>query len=783
MRLLFFLLLISTGCFGQLVNNNVLLQSVARDTVEIPYPFLANSVDTDSIRTEWIDIGADTYVLESDDNFDFSSPTTEYSGTNLSYTLTGLGANVKRYFRLHAETDGLVNSPYAYDSATTFPFTPVAFYEGTGIAREDNRYFDYSGFSAQMDSVLSVINYSGPSLYTPGIKGVFNYNGLNLYSYIYYIHNTVHQPTNSGFVFGDFEINFWMYINGAVTNSACFANSSDAAQYIRFNSLSQIRFARTTGVTLTLDTPLESGKPYFITFQRSGTTFTVIVKDWKGNTETKSGTGPSTSVTFDRIFFSSSKFWMGRLSLMDRVLTSDERTAVENYTKRPVVPAETTTIQNVKGITLNSFTPPYLINTDFANTMVSSFTRDRFLGFGEYEFALTSKKFAAPDYGEDLLYVFKNDNQVSNPISLGVPSTTEDVHNSGGICIWGEYLVHFEQDKHYDDGTENTLVVKIFGKNFNLVGYKEIPLGKGVVTHTGIHLQYHQVNIINDKIYIVAQELAAQASVTSAGRTVLLVSDDGWNFFKKYHIASIDAGEEDFLYHNLLYSEDKLILTIDHLFDSENDFHRASYILVCDDFSDSDIIFRNVADTYSKDITLGTPLTIAELDANYLLGTAISGSPSSTTSVKQSHGLYDPDANEAYVIRFNGNDDGLILCEVDFTAETITEYAIPETIDGHTVDVSCVGSGATNQPFGYKDGSTYYAVVGEVNAGNTKIIRVSSADGSTWSYVDQLSADDTKPHIRIMPTKNWYYTQTRSVWASRDQTTYGDLFRYNISTP
>ncbi|HEY3403879.1 MAG TPA: hypothetical protein VGK59_10860, partial [Ohtaekwangia sp.] len=189
----------------------------------------------------------------------------------------------------------------------------------------------------------------------------------------------------------------------------------------------------------------------------------------------------------------------------------------------------------------------------------------------------------------------------------------------------------------------------------------------------------------------------------------------------------------------------------------------------------------NVAGTFSKDISTSGQITLTEGDANYLLGTAITGSPGDLTSVKQSHGLYDPDANEAYVIRFNGNDDGLILCEVDFTAETITEFDIPETIDGHTVDVSCVGSGATNQPFGYKDGSTYYAIVGEVNAGNTKIMRVSSTDGSTWSYVDQLSADDTKPHIRIMPTKNWYYTTNRKVFASRDQTTYGDLFVYTIA--
>lgn len=778
MRILLFIL-ISTGCFGQIINNNIMLKKSSSDTVAIPYPFLAYSVDTDSIRTEWIDIGAENYVLESDDNDDFSSPTTEYSGTNTAYTLTGLGANVKRYFRLHAETDGLVNSPYVYDSATTFPFTPVAFYEGTGIALADNRYFDYSGSGVTMDSVLSVINYSGPSLYTTSTKGAAAFVGENRFNYVYYAHNTLHTPTTN-FVFGDFEINFWIKIIGGLSTSIVFGNSGDATQYIRFNSYSQIRFARTTGVTLTLTNTLVDGVPYFLTFQRSGTTFTVIVRDATGTiVETQSGTCVNTSITFDRIFFASSKFWMGRLCLMDRALTSDERNAVYNYTKRSVLTNNPVSeIKEVKGLTMNSFTGPYLINTDFANTMVSSFTRDRFFGYGDYQFALTSKKFASPEYGEDLLYAFKNDNQVSNPISLGVPSTTEDVHNSGGICFWNDMVVHFEQDKHYDDGGYNTLVVKMFGKDMNMVGYKRIPLGKGVVTHTGPHLQYHQVCIINNKIYITAQEWSGSGG-NAAHRIVLLISDDGWNFFEKYQIAETDDGDGDFLYHQMLYSEDKIIVTIDHEVQPGND-HRASYILVCDP-AVNDKVFYNVAGTTSKNIFTSGPLTLTELDANYLLGTAITGSPGDLTSVKQSHGLYDPGSDEAYVVRFNGNDDGLVLCEVDFTAETITEYAIPETIDGHTIDVSCVGSGATNQPFVYKDGSTYYLICGEVNSGNTKIIRCSSTDGTTWSYVDQLSTDDTKPHIRIMPTKNWYYTTNRKVFASRDQTTYGDLFVYTIA--
>lgn len=780
MRILF-LLLISFSSFGQLFNNNMMLKS-SRDSVEIPYPFFANSVDKDSIRCEWIDIGADTYVLQSDDNDDFSSPTTEYTGSNTSYTLTGLSANTKLYFRLKAQTAGLSDSRYAIDTCTTFPFTPVGFYEASGLDFATNQYFNYSGSGSTMDSVRSIINYSGPRLYTTGTKGIINFVADNWNSYPFYNHNSVHQPTTNYTFSGDFEINFAMYISGAVTNSVVFGNSGDAAQYIRFNSLSQIRFARTTGVTLTLDNTLESGKLYFFTFQRVGTTFTATIINPDGSSQTKSGTGPSTSVTFDRVFFASPKFIMKRLSFMDRALTTDERLAVVNYLKRKTfIPDESITSTRIKGVTFSNFTGPYLANSDFPTTVSGSFTRDKFFGFGDYSIATVAEKFTSPNYGEDLIYVFNDaNNTVTSPISMGVPSTTEDDHNSGGICVsWNNMLVHFEQDKHYDDGGANTLIVKMFGKNMNLVGYKKIPLAKDVPVYNAPHLQYHQVCIINNKIYITAQEWSGGGS-NAARRTVLLISDDEWNYFRKYQIIETDNGDGDFLYHNMLYSEDKIIITVDHEIQPGND-HRASYILVMEPAVD-ETVFYNVAGTHTHDVDAG-PITLTEADANYLLGTAITVSPGDLTSVKQSHGLYDPNANEAYVVRFNGNDDGLVLCEVDFTAETITEYAIPETIDGHTIDVSCVGSGATNQPFVYKDSGTYYLICGEVNSGNTKIIRCSSTDGTTWEYVDQLSADDTKPHIRIMPTKNWYYTSNRSVWASRNQSTFGDLFKYQIQEP
>src|SRR6478609_496265 len=724
-RLLLFIVLLSYNCLAQFpvistVSRHVTPEPPAQDTVEIPYPFFANSVDTDSIRTEWIDIGADNYVLESDDNDDFSSPTTEYSGTNTSFTLTGLSPGDKYYFRLKAQTAGLVDSPYAIDTCATFPFIPVAHYEFSGLDIADNRYGDFAS-GALYNYIYSVINYSGIDL-IPGGSGFggINFIGDNWTAYPNY--PTAHATLTAPYVLDDFEINIAVKLSGTFNNNEIVDNSLDAQQYIRHGTYSTIRFNKTTGVTLTLDNALEDGEFYYISYQRSGTTFTVRVQDVNGVVQTKSGTCPSTQITFNRVFNTGVNYYMTRMSVSDHVLSTGERDSVINYLSRKVfVPEEKDITIVPKGLTFSDFsTSPYLVNSEFPAIVSSSYLRDKYFGYGDYSFVNVSKKYEAPTYGEDLIYVFNDrENTVSAPIAMGVPGgTSTDVHNTGGICHWNNLLVFFEQNRHYSDGP-NYLVVKMFGKNMNMVSYKEIPLSKGIASYDCVNTQYHQVNIINDKIYIVAQEWSGSAGNT-ARRIVLLISDNEWTFFRKYYILESNEGDGDFMYANLLYSEDKLIITAEHEVQPGND-HRASYILVGYP-SVNETTFHNVAGTFSKNVGTSGPLTLTELDANYLLGTAITGSPGDLTSVKQSHGLYDPATNEAYVVRFNGSDDGLVLDEVDFTAETITEYAIPETIDGHTVDVSCVGSGATNQPFVYKEGSTYYAVVGEVNGDNTKII-------------------------------------------------------------
>lgn len=773
MRILF-LLLISFSSFGQLLNNNMMLKS-SRDSVEIPYPFFANSVDKDSIRCEWIDIGADTYVLQSDDNDDFSSPTTEYTGSNTSYTLTGLSANTKLYFRLKAQTAGLSDSRYAIDSATTFPFTPIAYYDFRGLDSVTNDYADNATVGTY-NYVKSVINYSGPTLTTVSTLGSIIYGARVRWSgFTQYSHNQLHTPSTSYTFSGDFEINWQITFSNTPNNSSILFNSANT-QRIRMVSLSSVQFGTNSAISLT--NALELNKKYWLTFQRSGSTFTIIVRDNEGTITSNSGTVATTSVTFDRVFFASALFRSSCLFMMDRVLTSDERLAGQNRVKRP--PVESTPVPDsgiiVKGVTFSPFTGPYLVNTNFDFSVSGGMQRNSFYGYEDYQFALTNTLRPSPNYGEDLLYVFKGNNEVSNSIPLGVPSTIVDAHNIGSIAIWNNSIVQFEQNIHYDKGRFNSLVVKVFGKDFNLINYKKIPLGRGIAASTGGNLQYHQAFILNNKIYVIAQEWDGSSGNT-ARRVVMLISDDGWNAFeKKYQLIESDDGDGDFLYPITAYSEDQLLIAVEHRLQPEDE-SRAIYVFKIDPATETTV--RSIDGLWTKNIAT-SPVTVTEAETNLLMGTAYS----TTTAVKEGSMLYNPATEIAHCVRANGTEDGLTLAIIDVGSGTITEKAIPEVIDGHDLDVdfSTEASLSNNTPFVYTEGSDMYLVAGEDNGGNTKIIRcVSSDGGDNWDFYDQITTDDTKKHTRFMPTKNWYYTTNRKIFASKIQSTYADLFVYTVA--
>jgi hypothetical protein len=61
---------------------------------------------TTSISLSWGSIAGASYTLERSANSSFTSPTTAYSGTNTSTTVTGLVANTNYYFRVRATESG-----------------------------------------------------------------------------------------------------------------------------------------------------------------------------------------------------------------------------------------------------------------------------------------------------------------------------------------------------------------------------------------------------------------------------------------------------------------------------------------------------------------------------------------------------------------------------------------------------------------------------------------------------------------------------------------------------
>ena len=78
------------------------------------------TITDDSIVVNWTSVtDATSYQLQIDDNSSFTSPSTLYIGSNLTYTESGLDPSTLYYFRVRAMAASFTSSIYDSDSATT----------------------------------------------------------------------------------------------------------------------------------------------------------------------------------------------------------------------------------------------------------------------------------------------------------------------------------------------------------------------------------------------------------------------------------------------------------------------------------------------------------------------------------------------------------------------------------------------------------------------------------------------------------------------------------------
>lgn len=98
---------------------------VLSDTLAVPANFVVTAADA-QVAASWNAVsGAEQYVLTYDTDPSFSSPTTAYTGTNLSVTVGSLVNGTTYYFRIQATSSITGDSPQSTNRAVTPTATPT----------------------------------------------------------------------------------------------------------------------------------------------------------------------------------------------------------------------------------------------------------------------------------------------------------------------------------------------------------------------------------------------------------------------------------------------------------------------------------------------------------------------------------------------------------------------------------------------------------------------------------------------------------------------------------
>lgn len=143
------------------------------DTLTSP-TLVAEPVSVDQINLSWNNVSSGAnYVLQTDDNPSFTSPTTLYNGTNLSFDHIGLVVNTTYYYRVKAQKSGFIDSAYDTESAKTFAGSKFL---GENLYKAGDSYMVGQGSTTGNSTgelLESYLQAGSVTSYAEGGKGVY----------------------------------------------------------------------------------------------------------------------------------------------------------------------------------------------------------------------------------------------------------------------------------------------------------------------------------------------------------------------------------------------------------------------------------------------------------------------------------------------------------------------------------------------------------------------------------------------------------------------------------
>jgi hypothetical protein len=732
----------------------------------------AFNIYTDKMDLWWENVDADSYTLERATDSDFTvGLTTIYTGTATTYQDTSLASGTTYYYRVKGSKAGFEDSGYGTDSAQTISFTPLAWWEMTGLQyNTTNTYGKLT--NNEVDNVYSILPTTGIDINFDTTKGGVVLTDSDKSTMSFGNNNNAYALSSLLTLSGDFTIAMTMRIANPV-NHYLFCRTSDTGQYIRFSSISSIQFRPGAGpYGVSFPSAPVANRWFNCVMKRVGTTFYVSSD---GGQNYNSVAGASNAFNFDIIFAQTlAEGLVMNITLKRMMVVASDLTATQlgeffNYEVRP---SETQTAEPTSINTLQTYVDltdsNYIIDNSINAAGTAGSYRTRVLTFADKSFAVLHKINNTTHYLEDCIFVFDHTTgRVSPRLDLGVPFNDTDVHNNGSIVRWKNRIYHLEESSHYTVGNTQNLVIKKSLDNFNLSKpFNLQPNSKGVPFVTAVRTQYHQFLTLNNKIYCICQEWNG----SSAQWVSILISSDGGNSWDKYRILN-SATSGDFAYPQLLYSENKLRVFVG-IYDSGVRYLHQIYLESTDG-----ITWTNLSGGFSQNVSNNNPIALTTaLSNNFRVGldaTALAG------NVKIGHAFQDS-GGEVWCIQGDGNDTGLNLVR-GTSGGSFTSQALDFGV--HSIITTWLSSDGDNLPFAIKTATDSFDIyVHRTNGGNWEIVKFTTTDGGvTCTFDSIISNDNTNKHWRMFPSKNAMFANYIALFAIRSQTTYGDVFIKDIS--
>lgn len=762
---LFFILLFPIYCNAQISvisavsSNNK--HSTPEETVVNPSPLFAEPTTDTKANLAWSKVyGATTYTLQRDVVSNFTSPTTIYTGSNLTYNDSGLSPETTYYYRVK---DDVNNSYVVCENPCVTYKTHTLWYEGSGIQNGvDTEYADM-GTTFTINTWNS-INPVGPTL-NPSAVNLVLANKINHESYPYVSTNVNVQNLSSQLnLTGDFTIMTDFAIMATPVNHYLTANTA-GTQYIRFQSLSVLQ---THWGNITFTETLVVGRFYKIVIKRVGTTLYCSVN---GGVSYGTKTGATGTFTIDHLFATNTggspingrvkRFVVSSSDLPDAYITrvfnylhfSDY--TLSNNTSAPTLPTGYTSVSL-----------PYInLSSEFTDAGLTGGTSwKRIIEYDGGYFFIISKNAASPTYHDELLYYYKN-GKLYDPQTLGHYTTSTDGHNVSSLLLADNTLFTFRHDVHYDGANQTSLKIRTIGSDFDTRLIQEYQLAKGVASGTANMHQYASPVEINGKLYLVLQEWGA----SFAQWITIFISSDRGRTWEKYRVSTTDGVK--WYYGSLWYDPlgEELILHLNKLTNGSPDAYTDAYVLKSPIGANCGMVWENVGETWSQDIRNDNVISNATLTTNALLKTA-----STDKSVKVWH-LGKNTNGEFYGVIGNGSDTGL-----QFFKWNGSSWDFKDIDPGsRTLVLNAVNTDGENTPFAvYQGGTTYNVYCFVANSGNWQIAKyVTVDDGDTWDGGTIISTNNSIKHSRMVPIAN-IDASTKNVFMATAAASPNKLFLY-----